>query len=110
MLVVRLSTFDLRVAILVELFRLLLDFRLAAKQHTLRADDARAAAVGERGEDVEDERVVAVASRGSFEGRAPAEAAERILEALFAEDLLLEPVLLLLVVGLLLQFQPPDTV
>jgi hypothetical protein len=59
---------------------------------------------------VEDERVVAVAGRGRLEAGAAAEPAERVLEALLAEGLLLELILLLLVVGLLLRLQPPELV
>ena len=61
MFVVGLAALDFRVAVVVELASLLLDFRLAAEQHALRADDAGAALLGQRGEDVQDEGVVAVA-------------------------------------------------
>lgn len=109
-LVVGLATFHSRIAVVVELPRLLLDLRLAAKEHTLRADDAGAAVVRERGQDVQDEGVVAVAGRGRLEAGAAAEAAEWVLEPLLAEDLLLELVFLLLVVGLLLRLQPPELI
>ena len=109
-LVVGLAALHLRVAVVVELARLLLDLGLAAEEHALRADDAGAAVVGERGEDVQDEGVVAVAGGRRLEAGAAAEAAERVLEALLAEDLLLELVLLLLVVRLLLRLQPPELV
>ena len=110
MLVVGLAALDLRIAVVVELAGFLLDLRLAAKQHALRADDAGAAVVGERGEDVQDEGVVAIAGGRRLERRAAPEAAERVLVALLAEDLLLELVLLLLVVRLLLRLQPPELV
>src|SRR4051812_24323930 len=103
MLVVGFAPLHLRIAVVVELARLLLDLRLAAKQHALGADDACTAVVSERGQDVEDEGVVPVAGRGRLETGAAAEAAEEVLEPLLSEDLLLELVLLLFVVGLLLR-------
>src|SRR5437867_3527906 len=110
MLVVCLATLHLRVAVVVELAGLLPDLGLAAEEHALRADDTRATVVVERGQNVEDERIIAVPGRGRRESGTAAEAAERVLEALLAEDLLLQLVLLLLVVGLLLRLQPPELV
>src|SRR5437867_4038195 len=110
MLVVSLAALQLRVPVVVQLLRLLLDFRLATEEHALRADDAGAAVVAERGEDVEDEGVVAVAGRRGLESCAAAEAPKRILVAFLAEDLLLELFLPLLVVRLLLRLQPPKLV
>ena len=89
---------------------LFLDFRLAAEEHALRADDAGPPVIGERSEDVEDERVVPVAGRRRMEAGAAAETTERVLVALLAEDLLLEPGLPGLVVGLLLRLHPPVVV
>src|SRR5262245_56065997 len=102
MLVVGLAALDDRVAVVLELSGFFFNFRLATKQHALRADDARAALVGERGEDVQDEGVIAVASGRCLERRAPPEAGIGVLETLLAEDFFLELVLFLLVVRLLL--------
>jgi hypothetical protein len=94
--VVGLAALHLRVAIVIELARLLLDFGLASKEHALRADDPGAAIVGERSEDVQDEGIVAVAGRWRPEARAASEAAKRVLKPFLAEDLFLELVLLFL--------------
>lgn len=51
-LVVGLAALDLRCAILADLASLLLDFGLAAEEHTLRANDAGAPLVRECGEDM----------------------------------------------------------
>ena len=98
------------VAVIVELAGFLFDLRLTAKEHTLGADDARAALVGERSEDVQDKGVVTVAGRRSAEGGAATEAAVGVFVAFLAEDLFLEFLLLLLVVRLLLRLQPPELV
>ncbi len=53
--IIGLAAFYLRIAVVVELAGFLLDLRLAAEKHALRADDAGAAGLREGGEDVEDE-------------------------------------------------------
>jgi hypothetical protein len=87
--VVCLAAFELRGAIFVVLAGLLFDFGLAAKEHALRADDAGAPVVIERGQDVQDESIIAIRGRRRFEACAASEASERVFVALFAEDLLL---------------------
>jgi hypothetical protein len=109
-LVVRLAALQLRIAVVVELLSLFFHFRLTAEEHTLRADDAGTSVIGERGDDVQDEGIVTVAGRRRLETSTAAEAPERVLVAFLAEDLLLELVPLLLVVGLLLWLQPPEFV
>src|SRR5207302_283027 len=61
----------------------------------------------QRGEDVEDERIVAVLSRRCPEGCSAPEPAVGVLEAFLAKDLLTELPFLLLVVALLLRPKPP---
>ncbi len=73
------------VAVIVELAGFLLDFGLAAEQDALGADDAGAAVVGERGENVEDESVVAVPGRRSAERGAATEPAVGVFVAFLAE-------------------------
>src|SRR5262249_27560911 len=96
MLVVGFAAPHLRIAIIVELTRLLLDLGLAPEKHALRAHNTGAAIVSERGENMQDEGVVAVSSRPRLEPGPATEAAERVLESFLAEDLLLKPVLLFL--------------
>ena len=110
MLVIGLAAFDLRVTIVVKLVGFFLHLRLAAEEHVLWTDHARAPGVGERGKDVEAEGIVTLARWLARESPATPEAAVGGFVALFGKDFLLEPILLSLIIRLLCGFQPPEVV
>ena len=107
MLVVGLAPPHLGFPLGVEVACLFLDFRLASEEHALRADDASPPVVGERSEDVKDERVVPEFGRWRLEAGVATKTTERVFVPLPAEGFLLEPFLSCLVVGLLFRLQPP---
>src|SRR5688572_4922908 len=98
MLVVGLAFPELRIAVVVELAGFFLHLRLAAEEHALRTNDTRAPGLRERGDDVQDEGVIAIRSRRRFERRPAPEAAEQVFVTFLGEDFLLQLVLLLFVI------------